>query len=227
MTVRAFLTRAMIGTGVIASGDSMSAAEAADGLLILNEIVDSWSADGDLRSHKIVTDFVFAAGQAQWLFSQSAKLVDYATIKAAGSDIETEIKVMTMKEWALFKDKNALGVPTGVFIDDTGGGMAVLPFPVPNATYTINLYRGGMLDPYDSLNDEMSLSPGYSRALRYECMIELAQEFDKTLKPSVFMKADQLKADIKRANYQPSSMKSDAFGISSNSQKTYDNTTGE
>lgn len=75
-------------------------------------------------------------------------------------------------------------------------------WPVPQGTYSVELWLWQPLATYETLDDELNLPPGYERYLRYKLAAELAPEFGKELSDTFYKNLTEAEAAVKRLNQQ-------------------------
>lgn len=217
--------------GAIATGETPSADEQSDALVVLNDMLESWSIDGLLVYQRVRENFALVPSQQTYTMgvsgnfntSRPTRIVE-AGIEINGNEIP--VYIMNEQEWRDIGIKSLQStIPQRLYTDGSYPLENVNLWPIPSAANNLILYSLKPLTSFTSTSNTVSLPPGYSRALRYNLALELAPEFGKAPSVVIASIASESKADIKRQNTQPVYMKSDAFGLVS--RKPFNWFTGE
>lgn len=204
--------------GAIAASETPSAGEYADGLLVLNDILESWANEGFMIYQKTREEFPLVAAQQTYTIGSGGNFSTTrpSHISAVGTesdDIETLIDIINEQQWAEISNKSATAtVPTKVFFDGSFPLLNAKVWPIPTSTDNIVLYTQKPITAFASTATTVSLPPGYARALRYNLADEWAVEFGKQLDPKVSNIAIESKAAIMRKNTSPVLMIPDPTG---------------
>lgn len=219
MTAREFLTKTMSLIGAISSGDAITASEAADGLVSLNDLLESWSTQGLLIPATVREAFNLIAGQAAYTigvgggFNTSRPMNIHAAswIKTGSSpELEIPLGIYNIQQWADITGKDVQSeIPSGLYLENNSPLATINLYPVPNAVNKIALYSFKPLTAIATLETALALPPGYNRALRYNLAVELAIEYGRKVSPNVDLIARESKADLMRTNTKPSYLTSD------------------
>lgn len=206
--------------GVLASGETASAAEANDALAALNDLIDSWSTQNGLIPNKVREVFPLVVGQQTYQMGTGAAdfnttrpiKIENALIQLTGNSpvLEIPMRNLTKDQYAGIILKTITSTfPLHMYADGAYPLDNINVYPVPSAACSIVLYSWKPLTELAALTSSLSLPPGYQRALRYALAIELAPEFGKQVPEAVIAIAEQAIADIKRINFQPSYLRVD------------------
>lgn len=200
--------RALIRAGVVASGETPTAAEIEDAATALSDMLDSWSLERLL---------VFGA---QELVIPAAGANRF-TLGPSGSIVTTRPDAVTS---AFFRPSSGAGdIPllqgSPEFMDAIGLKSD------PNCPYWFS-YEGAMPDgvlrvwpapseggihlrvttpilQIEDINDELILPPGWFEAMVTSLAMRLCDEYGQPITEALMLQAQQSKANIKRANLQP------------------------
>ncbi len=236
MTARDLIERSLRLIGVVASGETMTADEANDGLTTLNYLIQSWATQG-LTMHAVtrVTEPIIAS-QAYYTLGSGGNIdrawvrrIERASIVFSSTtpDTETPITCYSDQTWANIAAKDMTStVPQGIYYDATYPLGKVYPWPVAtDATVSLVLYIPEPIVTLTALTTTLSVPPGYEGALAYNLAVWLAPEYERQIDPVVMKLANDTLADIKRQNKRPAILYVDAalrFGGSSYNIKTDD-----
>lgn len=219
MNGRDLVTGSLRLLGVIASGETLDASQATDGLSSLNDWLDSLSND-DLLIPAITREvFALVAGQGTYTMGaggnfNTARPMTYenAWLQVAGTSplLEIPIRIVTEAEFARIPVKTLQSsYPSTLYREDTYPLDNLNLWPVPSQTNSLVLYTSKPLANV-TLDTVFSLPKGYNRALRYNLAIELAPEYGKQPSELITGVAIQALSEIKRANFKPVYMTCDA-----------------
>jgi hypothetical protein len=100
-------------------------------------------------------------------------------------------------------------------------------YPVPSTASTINLYSRKPLTNFASLTDNLTLPPGYERALKYSLAVELAPEYQVSAGQDVIALAIAAKASLKRTNKRPLTLQIDPAALTVSGKRRFNIYTGQ
>lgn len=215
MTGRDLLTAAFRLNGVVASGEALEAAEATDGLATLNRMISSWSNE-KLLIYAITaeTPLTLTPGDGTYTmgtggdFTNRPQELERAMIR--DGSIDYPVALITIDEYAAIPNKSLQSTYPQKLYDDGGYPQRTLTlWPVPSAAKSLILYAKRVLTAIATLDTDISLPPGYERALVFNGAMELAPEYGKQVPDSVAMIAVESKASIKRANNRTALLRCD------------------
>src|SRR5205823_1907815 len=143
---------------VLASGEVPSGAEAADALVILNQMLESWSADRlEIFSVNRSALFSLVAGQQTYLMGTGA--ADFNTPRpvvisrmgiisqpSSSQPLELPLNYMTDDEWAMIPVKNVQSaLPLNVWDDQNFPYRGLNFWPIPNVAVSVVFYAWAAL----------------------------------------------------------------------------------
>lgn len=209
MTGRDLITGSLRLLGAVASGESLGAAEATDGLSALNDMIDGWSTEQLLIPNKVREVFALVAGQESYTMGSGGNFntarpqkIENALIQIAGTDpvLEIPVRILNQDQYAGLMIKTVQSTyPTDLYSDGAYPLTSISVWPVPNSSCSLVLYSWKPLSQL-ALDTVISLPPGYARALRYCLAVELAPEYGKQAPTEVVEIAGTAKGAIKRMN---------------------------
>lgn len=215
MTVRELLEGSLRLLGVTATGESMSSSEATDSLAVLNEMLDSWSANG-LNIYAVTREeFALVASQASrtmgtggnFSTSRPSKIL---SVGVESGGIEYPVQMITADEWAQIPDKATTSEnPIKVYIEGTYPLETINFWPIPTSTNNLVIQSQKPFTAITSLSASFAFPPGYQEAIRHNLAIRLAPEYGKPTPSEVAAIAGASLAQIKRTNVKPVYMESD------------------
>lgn len=185
MTGLQWVTRALRTLNAVAAEETPSAAEAADGLEIGNDWLDSLATQNFAIYFLLRTVVPLTANTASYTIGTGGAInivrpadVEAANLIIATSPVATEtpIDVFTDQEWKLIPQKTATATyPMGIYFDHgwVNGLATISPYPIPNANTSMAIYTAQALTQMVAGVD-VTFPPGYRRFLNYGLARELA-----------------------------------------------------
>ena len=227
MTARDLINGALRLIGAIASGETLSGNELSDALLVLNDMMDSWSADGFMINEVKRESFPLIPSQQTYTIgiggnfnTSRPTLIQEVTLDQNG--VEIPVKIINLQEWAAITVKNVTSsIPQKMYIEGAFPLERFNIWPIPSVANNLVIYTLNPLSSFASANTVVQLPPGYSKAIRYNLAMELAPEYGKEPTPFIISTAAETKADVKRTNTDPVYMTSDVAGLTTNKSFNY------
>lgn len=233
-TANEIITESLRIIGAIASNETPSSSELADGLVKLNDMLDIFSTE-DLVVPGITRE-LFTCTPSQQIHTLGSG-GDFDTTRPlevkkvvyqdpSNSNYELPIRIRQMEEYAGIASKQTTSeIPESVYIDNAYPLMNLYFWPIPSEAIKVILWTDKVIQNFATGATSMSLPPGYSAMLKYNLAQFLAPEYGLSLSPEAASVAMQSKANIKRQNKRPRYLRSDATMAVAN--KPYDWRTGE
>lgn len=230
MTVRDMIRKSFVAIGVLGEGESPSAEMQSDGFQLFLEMIDSWATESLISNRVVIESFPLIPNQSLYTFgiggdfnSQRPMKIERAAIQYG--DLEMPVDILNLDQWADISLKStASTIPCSLFAEGIYPLEQVSLWPVPQQAHSLVLYSRKSAINFASVNDVISLPPGYIRALRSNFTVELAPEFGKSISVELATTAVQSKANIKRMNTKPRYLTPDATG---SARRPYSILTGE
>ena len=203
------ITGALRLLGLLAEGDEPSAAAAQDGLLAMNQMLDSWSSERlavfstqnqvftwppNIKSRTIgpTGDFV---GNRPVLLDDATYFVDPT------NNISFGIKIINQQQYDGIAVKTVTSTyPQVIWTNMDMPNMDMYIYPVPTKALEWHFVSVTELVEPATLSTVLVVPPGYLRAFRYCLACEMAPEFGVEPSPTVSRIAMVSKRDIKRIN---------------------------
>lgn len=218
MTVADFIKTGLRTIGIIASGETPSAADTSDGLEILNRMLGSWSTDGFLVYENKRETFPLVSGIATYTFgtggdfnSARPQIIDYVRVQK--DSIEYKVEIVNEQRWSEIGLKSLQSnFPSVVFLSGTFPLETINLWPVPNEANSLVIYSQKPLTKFASTSDTISWPEGYEEAVLYNFAVRLSPEYGKPIDAGMLSLANELKANLKRKNAKPLFIKNDSYG---------------
>jgi hypothetical protein len=195
--------------GVLAEGETPSAATAQDALVAMNQMIDSWSTE---RLAVFSTqDQVFSwppntiqrtLGPTGNFVGNRPILIDDATyFRDAASGISYGIKLINQQQYNGIAVKTVTSTyPQVMWVNMEHPNITMTIYPVPTKVLEFHIVSVTPLTAPANLATVLAFPPGYLRAFRYCLACELAPEFGLEPSPTVMRIAMASKRNLKRIN---------------------------
>lgn len=202
-TALGIITSAMRKIGVLVKGEDPSADEADDGLEMLNDLLSSISNDSMVVYARTEDTLTLSAGTATYTIGtggtfNTARPVKIISAYVRSGNIDYDLNLINDEEYASIVLKSTGSIPQ--FVNYTNGfPLGTLKFyPVPTAGYQLFLLSEKELGQL-TLNQTISLPPGWKRMLIYNLAVDMAAEYGQPVTPEIKMIADDSKGEIRKA----------------------------
>ena len=213
--------------GMLAEGETPSAATSADALSALNQMIDSWNTE---RLSVFTTQdqvFTWPVNQATRTLGPTGNfvgnrpvLVDDATyFKDASNGTSYGIKIINEQQYNGIAVKNTTSTyPQVLYVNMGYPDITMTVYPVPSSPLEWHIVSVEELSQPAVLATTLSFPPGYLRAFRFNLATEIAAEFGVEPSPQVSRIAMTSKRNIKRIN-NPDDVMAMPYGIVANRQR--------
>ncbi|CAB4202443.1 hypothetical protein UFOVP1366_26 [uncultured Caudovirales phage] len=195
--------------GVLAEGETPSAATSQDALNAMNQMIDSWNTE---RLSVFSTQdqvFTWPASAISRTLGPSGNfvgnrpiLLDDATYYVdAGTGVSYGIKMINQQQYDGIAVKTVTSTyPQVIFTNMSYPNIEMFVYPVPTRALQWHFISVTELTQPATLATVLSFPPGYLRAFRYNLATEMAPEFGVEPTPQVQRIAMTSKRNLKRIN---------------------------
>lgn len=200
--------------GAVEPGEELTAAEAADGLELLNEMLESWSTEQLAVPHILQENFTLVAGTASYTIGSGATFnttrpLDVLCGFIRYSSLDYPLRILTRQEYDQIPLKTTQFLPEALYYQPSVANGVITLYGVPDQAYTLYIDSMKQLQSFAGLTTAIVLPPGYKRAIRFNLAPELAPEYNRTPSERVLAIARESKANIKRQNSRPAKLRLD------------------
>ena len=220
------INRALRLLGILAEGETPSAATSQDALLAMNQMIDSWNTE---RLSVFATQdqvFSWPAGEIRRTLGPSGDfvgnrpvLLDDATYYRAPSGVSYGIKFINQDQYNGIAVKTATSTfPQVIFVNETYPDVEMFIYPKPTQVLEWHFISVQELSQPATLATQLHFPPGYMRAFTYNLAMEIAPEFGVEPTPQVQRIAMTSKRNLKRIN-NPNDIMSLPYGVVANRQR--------
>lgn len=226
-TAFALLRRALRLIRAIDPGETLEAAEAQDGLEVLNAMLDSWRLEGLLAFNIERVVFAITAGVQTYSVGPSGTwnttpifgaivtrpvkidtmgLIDVTT----DPDLETPIDPMTQVEYQDLRLKGLTSSwPTKFRYDATVPLGSVFLWPSPTVNCSVAAYLWRSLTKWATVQTNLTLAEGYEECIVFNLCLRLAPEYGASTPLEVLALARDTKALVMQHNHEPTVLQLD------------------
>jgi len=202
------INRALRLLGILAEGETPSAAMSQDALMALNQMIDSWNTER--LSVFSTQDQIFTwpasllsrtLGPTGDFVGNRPVLVDDATYFKAPNGVSYGIKMINQQQYNGIAVKTVTSTyPQVMWVNMTFPNIEMTVYPRPTQDLEWHIVSVEELDRPATLSTVMYYPPGYLRAFTYNLAMEFAPEFGVEPSPQVQRIAMTSKRDLKRIN---------------------------
>ena len=202
------INRALRLLGILAEGETASAATSQDALTAMNQMIDSWNTE---RLSVFCTQdqiFNWPVGEIKRTLGPTGDFVgnrpiqlDDATYFRAPSGVSYGIKIINQDQYNGIAVKTSTSTfPQVIFINNTFPNVEMYIYPRPTQLLEWHFISVQELTQPALLATELFFPPGYMRAFAYNLAMEIAPEFGVEPSPQVQRIAMTSKRNLKRIN---------------------------
>jgi hypothetical protein len=241
-----FIKLALSDIDVIGVGETPSAEEAADGLVKLNLMLDSWELDRPWIYQRVrfphtltanVASYTIGLGAAintprpSFPFERAGLILD----TTAATPIEVPITVMDDDDWARIGQKTLTSTYIrGVYHDfsfasATGYGLVyVWPIPTLSNTQAVLYLPGVGLAQFANLTTTYLFPKGVKFALWKNLIVQLARTHGRPITRDMVVEAEEAKGKVEAVNARTPLLRNDALAaMPTGGRGTFDIRTGD
>jgi hypothetical protein len=195
--------------GMLAEGETPSAATAQDALAALNQMIDSWNTER--LSVFSTQDQIFTWPNNQikrtlgptgdFVGNRPILLEDSTYFKDPTNGISYGIKLINQQQYNGIAVKTVTSTyPQVMWINMEYPNIEMYVYPVPTKALEFHFVSVNELDKPASLSTVLAFPPGYLRCFKYNLACEIANEFGVEPPPNVARIAMTSKRNLKRIN---------------------------
>jgi hypothetical protein len=213
--------------GVLAEGETPSAATSQDALFALNQMIDSWGTEklSTFTTQEQIFDWLpgFVSrtlGPSGDFVGDRPVLMDDATYFVdASTGISYGIKLINQQQYDGIAVKNVTSTfPQVMWINTNYPDIDMHVYPVPTKVLEWHFISAAQLTQPATIATPLYFPPGYMRAFRYNLACEIAPEFGVEPSGTVGRIAMASKRNLKRIN-NPDDIMSIPYAIVSTRQR--------
>ena len=192
--------------GAIGTGETPTADEVNDGLLVLNDMLENWSTEtlsvwgsANETFNLVANQATYTVGPAGNWNTQRPQGIDDAYTTFSGVDFPIEQISQEQYNGISIKNMGQPIVERMLYVSDFPLGLVTV-WPVPTQSTPITITSARLLTYPVTAATSLTGPPGFLKALRYCLAVEFAPEFGVEASNTVIQVAADAKGDYKRAN---------------------------
>jgi hypothetical protein len=216
------IKRALRLLGVLATNETPDAPEVADCLQVLNWMIDDWS-NQKLMTYYISNEIypVIVSGKQSYTIGPDAtqdintslpERISSIFVRDNNIGIDYQVSLIPNDRWQGIILKS-MGTTYPMFAHYVRSyPYGTLEFwPIPSMSFSLGISQWHQFKKFINPSDIVCLPPGYKQALGYNLAVEMSAEYGKMpIDPLIDRKASELKANLKRINFEPVLMSIDS-----------------
>jgi hypothetical protein len=196
--------------GVLAEGETPSAAVMQDSIMAMNQMIQSW--DTERLSVFSTQDQVFTwpanvlsrtlGPTGDFVGNRPIEIDDATYFKDPSSGLSFGVKLINQQQYDGIAFKTVTSTyPQVLWVNNTFPNIEMYVYPVPIKALEWHIISVQTLDEVSSVATDIYFPQGYLRAFRYNLACELAPEFGVEPSPQVQRIAMTSKRNLKRINF--------------------------
>jgi hypothetical protein len=208
------INRALRLIGMLAEGETPSAATAQDSLMALNQMIDSWNTERLSVFSTIDQIINWPVGSINETLGPTGSLVrlngtavrpvlvdDSTYFKDPGTGVSYGVKLINQQQYNGIAVKTVTSTfPQVMFVNMTYPDVDLFIYPRPTRLLEWHFISVQELTQPANLSTDILFPPGYLRAFTYNLACEIAPEFGVEPSPQVKRIAMYSKRNLKRIN---------------------------
>ena len=221
------INKALRLLGVLAEGETPSAATSQDALVALNQMLDSWSTESLMAYNTIDQVFTWPAGEitrhlgptGEFVGLRPVLLDDSTYYRDPGTNVSFGIKFINQQQYNGIAVKTVTSTyPQVCWVNMEFPNISMTVYPRPTRDLEWHFVSVQVISEAAALSTDLYFPPGYMRAFAYNLAMEFAPEFGVEPSPQVQRIAMTSKRNLKRIN-SPDDVMSMPYAIVSNRQR--------
>ena len=195
--------------GILAEGETPSAATSQDALSALNQMIDSWNTERLMIYNTIDQVFLWQPNLITQTLGPTGDFVGYRPVllddstyfKDPSNGISFGIKIINQQQYDGIAVKTVTSTyPQVMWINMDYPNIDMYLYPVPTKALEFHFISVTELTQPASLSTTLAFPPGYLRCFKYNLACEIANEFGVEPPPNVARIAMTSKRNLKRIN---------------------------
>jgi hypothetical protein len=195
--------------GILAEGETPSAATSQDALAALNQMIDSWNTERLSIFNTQDQTYLWTPGLKTQTLGPSGNFVgnrpiaidDSTYFRDPANGISFGIKLINQQQYDGIAVKTVTSTyPQVMWINMEYPNITMTIYPVPTKVLEWHFISVDELMSVPSLSTNILMPPGYLRAFKYNLACEIANEFGIEPPPNVARIAMTSKRNLKRQN---------------------------
>lgn len=208
-TANKIIAHALGALGINAPGDAASADDAALCLTRLNDLTEAWglSMQNAVTTREVlfpvtVSQTSYTIGPAlQINIARPVRLLPGCYTRIGNIDYPMDVVDYAQYAAIELKDIGPNAWPAVIYYDANIPTGTVQVWPRPQVGSVLHLFVSVQVGAFPDLVSDVTLAPGYARALAYNLALEIAPDFERAVGPHLMALANQSLRTLKRVNH--------------------------
>lgn len=192
--------------GVIFKSETLTADEANDGLVALNDMLDQWSND-NLITYAMTLESFALTGAASYTIGtggafNTSRPINIASAVVRLSSVDYPLTIITQQEYQedISVKSTTSSIPEYLTYDNGYPLGTINMYAIPTSGSTLRILSNKPLSNLSALTTTIDFPPGWKKALRFNLAIDMAGEYGVEIPPAVIQGAKLSLGAIKRAS---------------------------
>lgn len=209
------ITKALKIAGVLGESETASSGQAADGLVTLNDLIDSWTTDETYIFTTQVETFPLVDNVNSYTIGvggvfNTVRPVIINSMVANLNGVSYPIQEINQQDYATIAYKaNQTGIPQYYYCDYAYPLATIYLYGAPSSGLTLSIGRTQQLTSFADLTTQYTFPPGYNRLLNYGLAMEIAPEYGVKMPAEAQFIASEAKANVRNRNLPDPVMKTE------------------
>lgn len=209
------IKRSMRIAGAIGQNETPSSSEADDGLIALNDMLDSWSTDRTYVYTIKQETFNLIDGQTSYTIGpggdfNTERPIEIDNLVVNLNDQTFNLRPINAEDYASIGNKTiTTGVPEYYYYDKSFPLGRIYIYGAAGTGYTISIGKWEQLGQFADLTTQYTLPPGYNRAIVYGLAMDIAPEYGMQLSQEAVATGIEARANIRNRNLPDPVMKTE------------------
>jgi hypothetical protein len=198
--------------GIVFKSEALDADEASDGLVQLNDMLDSWSND-DLVTYAYTLESFSLTGATSYTIGSggtfsTSRPINIATAVVRVSTVDYPLQIITPEQYQLEVSTKGITstIPEYLTYDNGYPLGTITMYAVPTSGSTLRMLSNKPLSNLSALTTTVDLPPGWKKALKYNLALDMAPQYGEEPAPSIVAQAKLSLGAIKRATAKNKAM---------------------
>lgn len=236
-TPRDIISNALELIGVLAPGETASAAQLTSGLRSFNRMLENWSTENLMHYGETTEDLTLVASQKVYTMGTGGDLNTTKPVEIlnitwkddfVSPALELPVEIVDQRQYKFEETKDITSnIVTKAYINFTDPLVNISVYPVPSAAKKLSITSNKPITTYTSLSTSIALPVGWLEALEYNLALRVRPSYGVPLDAYIDKIARQSKANIKRQNIKPIKVGTEIASIVGSKLSAYDYRTGE
>jgi len=209
------ITKALKIAGVLGESETPTAEQASDGLVSLNDMLDSWTTDQtyiftiETETFPLVNSvYTYTIGVGGDFDTVRPVIIDHVVVNLNG--VSYPLQEINSQDYAYIAYKaNESGIPNYFYCDYAYPLATIYLYGAPQSDLTISIGRTQQLTSFANLTTQYTFPPGYNRLLNYGLAMEIAPEYGMKMSPEAIAITAEAKANVRNRNLPDPVMKTE------------------